>query len=195
MSFVWRFHCQFQFLSASHLDATLATVDPDNFQCEEDSPIQAPDWSNTQPSVALTHNFCGQINSKGEAEGFHSRPDGEDPPSASAIGYPTPIGSLQCFPGEEVLGVARTPPSGKFKMFCFFPEEWSIPDTVNVLLNEYKRCPHNSDKICVRNYPGKKPFDIIIFLGKDENGATGIVSAFATPANTVSCSGTENCKK
>ena len=175
------------------IDAALAAVDPDNFQCEENSPIQAPDWSNTEPSVALTHIFCGQINSKGEAEGFHSRPGGEDPPSASATGYPIPIGSLQCFPGEEVHGVARKLPGG-IKSFCFFPEEWSISDTVHVLLNEYNKCPHNSDKICVRNYPGRKPFDIIIFLGKDGSGDTGIVSAFATPANTVACSGAQNCK-
>lgn len=43
------------------------------------------DWSRTEPSVNLTHIFCGQINRRGRAVGLHAMPGGEPPRTARAI--------------------------------------------------------------------------------------------------------------
>ena len=52
--------------------AAAADVNPNQFTCTTESPVQAPQFSNTNPWVALTHIFCGQVKD-GVADGFHSR--------------------------------------------------------------------------------------------------------------------------
>ena len=51
--------------------------------CDKWSPVTEPKWSTGQPSVALIHIFCGQIN-EDVAEGFHSRSGNQDPSCAKA---------------------------------------------------------------------------------------------------------------
>ena len=51
--------------------AAAADVNPNQFMCTAQSPVQAPQFSDTTPRVALTHIFCGQV--KDGVEGFHSR--------------------------------------------------------------------------------------------------------------------------
>ena len=41
--------------------------------------IAGPTWSNTSPPVDRGHIFCGKINSKGHATGYHHREGGVDP--------------------------------------------------------------------------------------------------------------------
>ena len=54
-------------------------VDPAKFQCRKNSPTGGDIFSDDYPPVNLVHIFCGQINSYGQATGFHSRPNGNDP--------------------------------------------------------------------------------------------------------------------
>ena len=57
---------------------------------QQNSPVADPDIHTLQRcsdmhfavTFPLTHVFCGQINREGEAEGFHYRPNGKNPPSA-----------------------------------------------------------------------------------------------------------------
>ena len=56
--------------------AAAAGIEPNEYRCTFDSPVSAPQYSNTVPPVALTHIFCGEIVKKGssvKANGFHSR--------------------------------------------------------------------------------------------------------------------------
>jgi len=46
------------------------------------SPISAATWSDTDPTLNLTHIFEGEINARGKAVGFHARPFGRDPDNA-----------------------------------------------------------------------------------------------------------------
>ena len=163
----------------------IAAVDPAYFQCAKNSPIGQPIWSNTQPSVALTHIFCGQI-SRGKAEGYHSRPGNRDPVCARAnnkVQYGTyplncykKIEVRQYFNGFRDKWIRRDPGT-----YCFFPSTWSICNTVTVLRKIYNGCQRagsrDSDKICVQNY-NKEGFGIVIFIKIDENGNEGIGSAF-----------------
>ena len=58
-------------LSVATVAAAINVV-PDTFQCTSDSPTSDPVFSNTNPPVALTHIFCGEIKN-GKAQGYHSR--------------------------------------------------------------------------------------------------------------------------
>ena len=175
--------------------AKVAAVNPANFQCTKTSPTATAVWSNTQPQVALTHIFCGQIQG-GKAEGYHSRPNDRDPVCARANNklqeyetYP-----LKCYKKIEVRQfndgfrdkwIAREPGT-----YCFFPSGWDIVETVNVLVGIYNRCQNqrDPDKICYTNYPYPNggSFGIVIFM----NGNNAINSAFPVP-NSMSLP----CKK
>lgn len=43
-------------------------------------------WSSGSPAVKAQHIFCGEINGKGRAVGFHSRPDGRNPATVAYTG-------------------------------------------------------------------------------------------------------------
>jgi hypothetical protein len=42
-------------------------------------------WSDTRPSINLTHIFAGEINRRGKPVGFHSRPGGANPPGSGIV--------------------------------------------------------------------------------------------------------------
>ena len=167
------------------------TIDPAKFACDKWSPVSTPYWSSGRyPSVALTHIFCGQIKSSDESEGFHSRPNGKDPTCARAVTYDSHIAGLDCYKGEDVYDaknyewVSRKPQD----RFCFFPEKWSIEDTVGKIQDVFDDCTNSisNNMICGRNYNGEG-FDIIIFLSSIGGGQYKVVSSFATPNNKVYC--------
>ena len=149
-------------------------MNPAQFECDKSSPTAAAVWSNTQPPVALTHIFCGQINEKRKAEGFHSHPNNKDPVCARAnnkILADTTL-PLSCYGKLEVRQllngfsnwIARNPST-----YCFFPSGRDIVETVNVLVGIYNQCQNkrDSDKICYKNYshPDKPgAFGIVISL-------------------------------
>ena len=180
--------------------ATVAAVAVADFQCNITSPVVQGEWSTTSPSLALTHIFCGQISSKGKAEGFHSRPGGVDPPCAKAVGYPISFGSIDGFKETQVYNanssqwISRYPTSTKY--FYFFPTEWDVDETINVLVGVYNKCrnkfPSSAAEICMKSYQPSsgKAFDIFLFLGKDRSGKEGVVSAFPAPLTDTTCGNT-----
>ena len=167
----------------------MALVNPANFQCDKWSPVDAdPKISNTNPQVALTHIFCGQIKANGEAEGLHYLPSASS--KYGRVEEPiTLTNALPCYKKEAVYNakssqwIYRVLSSGS-KGFCFFPKDWSVVDTVNNLIATHRRCNPNQNvgTLCARR-PYGAGFDIIIFLGNLSTGQRGIVSAFATPEN------------
>ena len=152
-----------------------------------------PKWSTGQPSVALTHIFCGQIN-RDVAEGFHSRPGNRDPSCAKAYNYQRfrdDQDGLRCYVNERVYDAKRiqwidraVPNTGHF---CFFPQAWTIANTVQNIQDIYVHCQNgiNNNRICGRNYMGQG-FDVIVFLQQAGAGYR-VVSSFATPPNEVNC--------
>ena len=170
-----------------------AAVNPANFQCTKSSPTDPADWSNTNPQVALTHIFCGQIQRR-KAEGFHSRPNNKDPVCARANNklqdyqtYP-----LKCYKKIEVRQfingfrdkwIARKPGT-----YCFFPPQWDIVQTAYILVDIYKRCQtqRDGDKICYRNFehPEGGSFGIVIFIA-NVGGHEAINSAFPVPTTMI----------
>ena len=174
-------------------------VDPEDFHCTETSPTAAAVWSDTEPPVALTHIFCGQIkhetNKNGviidEAEGFHSRPNNVNPVCARVAEeskvtkntYP-----LECYKKIEVRQTEDKWIARKSGMdYCFFPSQWSIADTVNELTDIYKYCMNKKKKtdekgqICYkRSMKHNNYYSIVIFFYK-RNGQNVINSAFPIP--------------
>ena len=117
-------------------------VDPNNFECTSKSPSSQPVYSNTDPAVALTHVFCGEIDSKGKAVGFHSRHLANQNSKPGGTNYPPcarPTGKITCdstkvcqkctfsSEGIEVLNkngeyVKKKPNKGNPNKF--FPDSW-----------------------------------------------------------------------
>lgn len=147
-------------------------------------------WSTGTPTVALTHIFCGQIQGN-DAEGFHSRPNNKNPRSARAENLIFETNALRCYGKEQVYDakysrwIDRPVPSTGY--FCFFPEAWSIADTVANIQSIYNHCIAHIDNghICGRNY-NNQGFDVIVFLRAVDAGHE-VVSSFATPSQDVYC--------
>ena len=166
-----------------------SVVNPAQFECDKSSPTAAAVWSTTQPPVALTHIFCGQINEKGKAEGFHSRTNNKDPVCARAnnkILVDTTF-PLSCYGKLEVRQllngfsnwIAWNPGT-----YCFFPLGWDIVETVNVFVGIYNQCQNkrDSDKICYTNYshPDKSGTFVIVIFITGVNGKDAINSGFVS---------------
>ena len=156
--------------------AVAAGVDPNVFECTSKSPTSPPVYSNTDPPVALTHIFCGEINKKGKAVGFHSRhlsnmnskPGKTNyPPCARATGKLTCGSTKLCqkcpfyAKGIEVLGednkyIKKTTNQGNPNYF--FPDSWKPQFIVNLAIKIFKSCmkgemPENVSKVaCLKKY-------------------------------------------
>lgn len=83
--------------------------------CVAAGPVQARDcgsadpvWSDTTPSVNLAHVFCGQINRRGRAVGFHAMPDGEAPPTVRAISVLRPRDAQGVYEIAAEIGAGDT---------------------------------------------------------------------------------------
>jgi Bacterial EndoU nuclease len=55
------------------------------FACEVDALAPAGKWTTTDPPINFAHIEFGEINHRGEAVGYHHRPNGADPPGARAL--------------------------------------------------------------------------------------------------------------
>ena len=175
-----------------------AGVNPSQFRCTTQSPVQAPQFSNTNPQVALTHIFCGQVKN-GKAEGFHSRALVNKVGQACA----KPTGTLQCAnfgPMEECrcsftsVGISvydnnseryikKT--SNAYSLNYFFPDNWYAEEIVKVALNVYR----NSKSIKKGNDYCLKNIKI-----KDCNGPNINVQIYTDGTNIVSAFPVKKCQ-
>lgn len=98
-----------------------------------------PHWSDDRPNVNLWHVFLGEINRHGEPTGFHSRPDGLDPPNARVERLrdgPNAVGVYTAT--VEVRDGARW----KRKFSTFFPDSMTADEVVDTILNAYHASPN-----------------------------------------------------
>ena len=121
---------------------TIQDVPPSKFKCSTNSPVQPEIWSNTNPKVALTHMFCGQI-VNGVAQGVHGLPNNAPPLDVvevrnRCVGYEgfhcyvdTYVWNANAKPAAFVHKV--NPPNVKDQLF--FPG--NIEGTVNYLVQLY----------------------------------------------------------
>lgn len=115
--------------------------------------VSGAKWSNTTPAINLHHVFEGEINRKGKPVGFHSRPGGQDPPTARVVRVkdkPNKAGvytaSIEVKDGSE----------WKEKFSSFFPDSMSADQVTAAILKAYK----NSDKKQPWRGPSGLGFDI-----------------------------------
>lgn len=182
------------------LAAADKTVDPAKFTCNKWSPLLEAEFSDTEPQVALTHIFCGQIKVKStgqkKAEGWHSRPKNKNPSCATASGFQPSYRDAAnvyyatkvfIYDAKDMQWIRRD----NLQKYYFFPGQWDIVTTVNNLIDVYQRCNGTTSKgdVCIKNYrDGGNPFDIHLFL--DDQEPRRIISAF--PGPTGSCK--QNCQ-
>ena len=157
--------------------AVAAGVNPNAFVCTSKSPTSPPVYSNTNPPVALTHIFCGEINKNQKAVGFHSRnlsnmnsePGGtNDPPCARATGKITCDSTNFCrkcpfsAEGIEVWNkntatyIKKTTNKGNLNKF--FPDSWIPQFIVDLAIKIFKTCMNGvmpekvSEIACLKKY-------------------------------------------
>lgn len=102
-------------------------------------------WSETQPEINLSHIFQGEINRRGKATGFHSRPGGQDPHGARVSqikGQPNRVGVYTA--QVEVLD----PDTGqwKSKFSSMYPDSMSQQQVVDGILHAWQRRDPNRQR-------------------------------------------------
>ena len=138
-----------------------------DFQCNKWSPLDEAYVSKTNPPVAITHIFCGQLDTyygtdgfKIKAEGFHARPDNKNPKSAK---IDTPIDHPAVFLGNSEVNcpfrvrardvkvlyakndsyIARS--KDLKRKFIFFPPSWAKTCLVNQIISVFNECKDEKD--------------------------------------------------
>ena len=164
-------------------------VDPAKFQCRKNSPTGGDVFSDDYPPVNLVHIFCGQINSYGQATGFHSRPNGNDPTCARTESYwyiyqdEFPLSSsdhanhntMYWSGRRHLLYYYRISVWNGYKWVpkehdtTFWPTYMTIPHVVSTIQKLYNTFASGQEgKICIKNYfdPNfyHEKFDVVIIV-------------------------------
>lgn len=92
-------------------------------------------WSDTKPAVNLEHVFEGEINRSGKPVGFHSRPNGEDPPNAKVVRMQSKPNRAGVYTATIAIRDGR---QWKEKFSTFFPDRMSQDEVTDVILSAYK---------------------------------------------------------
>ncbi len=92
-------------------------------------------WSNTQPAINQWHIFEGEINRKGKAVGFHSRPGGQDPANAKLVAIKSKPNNAGIY--TATISV-RDGQQWREKFSSFFPDNMSQKTVVAAVLHAYK---------------------------------------------------------
>ena len=129
--------------------------------------------SKTDPPVAITHIFCGEVKGNGsetEVEGFHSRPSGRNPRSAYIAGPVTYLGrpSTNCpytTAAENVMvrhaRDGKYYPRNKTSVLFFFPRSWGKQSLVDRIVTVYKDCTGAKKRCCVVKHTATGHIDSI----------------------------------
>lgn len=91
-------------------------------------------WSDTRPSINLTHIFAGEINRRGRPVGFHSRPGGRDPQGSGivrVIDRPNHAGVY-----TAVVWIGRR---DRTKFSTLYPNRLTRPLVIEAILSAYRR--------------------------------------------------------
>ena len=90
-------------------------------------------WSDTRPAINLTHIFAGEINRRGKAVGFHSRPGGVDPQGsgvARVVDRPNRLGVY-----TAMVWIGRR---NRTKFSTFYPDRLTRPMVIEAILSAFR---------------------------------------------------------
>ncbi len=121
-------------------------------------------WSDTSPSLNLTHIFEGEINRKGKATGLHHMPGGKAPEGTRLKKILSPPNKAGIYTAlVEVLD--RNSGRWKEKFSSLFPDRASRQDLIKAILNAYR----NREKKSGRKWrgPSSQGYHIEGYLLKD----------------------------
>ena len=95
----------------------------------------ADKWTSTDPPINFVHIETGEINRRGEAVGYHHRPNGVDPPGARVLGVTQPPDATGVYRARVAL---RDPTSGQWidkrAASTFFPDAMSDDEVIQAVL-------------------------------------------------------------
>ncbi|MDA8231473.1 MAG: EndoU domain-containing protein [Magnetospirillum sp.] len=130
------------------------------------------DNSDGPPVVNNQHIFCGEINGKGRATGFHSRPGGIDPEPVSGIGDPVPKGPAGIYNLYDFY-ITQDGATGKKAISTMFPDTCTKDNVLAAIRNARengqvrgREFTGPSGDYCKAGKP-PKPFEIKGFLDDD----------------------------
>ena len=137
--------------------------------------------SDGSPRVELRHIFCGEINRRGQAVGFHSRPGGVNPPTVSGTGASRPV---RGHPGLynllrfQITQDGRTETKG---ISTLYPDKCSAEDVIAAIQNAYNTGRHNDQQFRGPSGPSctdddDRPFPITGFT--DHRGGSHIRTGY-----------------
>lgn len=110
------------------------------FSCGLEAPALSCKWANTEPPINLVHIESGEINRRGEAVGYHHRPNGLDPPGARVLRITQPPDGNGIYRARVAL---RDPATcawvQKKGASTFFPDVMSANEVVEAILTAFYR--------------------------------------------------------
>jgi hypothetical protein len=105
---------------------------------EVDCTAGVTQWSDTTPPLNLTHVFCGEIGSRGDAVGFHAQPDGQAPPTARLLEVEDGPNALGVYTARvEVREPGEPWSAADDKFSSFFPDADSRQTVVDAILDAF----------------------------------------------------------
>jgi len=90
-------------------------------------------WSDTRPAINLTHIFAGEINRRGKAVGFHSRPGGIDPHGSGIARIVDPPNRIGVY--TSVVWIGRR---GRTKFSTLYPDRLTRPQVIAAILAAFR---------------------------------------------------------
>ena len=125
--------------------------------------------STGSPPVEMRHIFCGEINRRGLAVGFHSRPGGVNPPTVSGTGAARPVRGhpgLYNLMRFQITEDGRTETKG---ISTLYPDKCSAEDVIAAIQHAYESGNHGGQQFHGLSGPRctddtGKPFPITGFI-------------------------------
>ena len=103
-------------------------------------------WTATDPPINFAHIETGEINSRGEAVGYHHRPNGIDPPGAKVLRITQPPDTSGIYRARVAL---RDPRTGEWidkgAASTFFPDAMSDAEVIQAVLSAFHDGDGQSD--------------------------------------------------
>ena len=116
------------------------------FPCGLEAAALSCRWTNTEPPINLVHIELGEVNRRGEAVGYHHRPNGLDPPGARVLRITQPPDQNGVYRGRVAL---RDPATcawvQKKGASTFFPDAMSANEVVKAIRTAFYHGQAGSD--------------------------------------------------
>ena len=99
-----------------------------------------PSWSSGSPKVNLHHVFCGELNSKGRAVGYHANPNGNTPSTYISHGGGQPANSAGIYQWNKI-NLSLGGKTVQKPMSSMFPDKCSQSQIVTSIQYSANKAP------------------------------------------------------